>query len=46
MPERRVVRYALLDLDQLRAHSEVPDKDIQDYYNQHLDEYKLATAPM
>ncbi len=41
MPERRIVRYALLDFDQLKARSNVTDDEIQAYYNQHLDQYKL-----
>ena len=41
VPERRTVRYALLDMDQLRARAAVSDDEIRTYYNDHLDTYKL-----
>ncbi|HEY1866466.1 MAG TPA: SurA N-terminal domain-containing protein, partial [Candidatus Acidoferrales bacterium] len=37
IPERRIVSYALLDFDQLRAHANVPDEEIKAYYDQHID---------
>jgi peptidyl-prolyl cis-trans isomerase D len=41
VPERRSARYALLDLSKLRAVTQVSDDSLRDYYNQHIDEYKV-----
>ncbi len=41
VPERRVVRYALLDFERLRSQANVPEEEIKAYYNSHLDRYKL-----
>jgi peptidyl-prolyl cis-trans isomerase D len=39
--ERRSARYALLDLDKLRAHTQVGDDALRAYYNAHIDQYKV-----
>lgn len=41
VPERRVVRYAMLDVNLLRQRTQVPEADIRTYYNEHLDQYKV-----
>ena len=41
VPERRSVRYALLDTTMLRLRSTVSDEEIRASYNQNLDRYKL-----
>jgi peptidyl-prolyl cis-trans isomerase D len=41
VPEKRSARYALLDLDKLRAHTQVSDEALRAYYNAHLDQYKV-----
>ena len=40
VPERRVVQYAFLDLEQLRLHANISQDQIRAYYNDHLDRYK------
>jgi peptidyl-prolyl cis-trans isomerase D len=40
VPERRSVRYGLLDTTMLRLHTTVPETDIQNYYDQNLARYK------
>lgn len=40
VPERRVVQYAFLDLEQLRLHANIPQDQIRNYYDQHIDRYK------
>jgi peptidyl-prolyl cis-trans isomerase D len=40
VPERRTVRYGLLDLTQLRLRAAVTDAEIENYYNQNLARYK------
>ena len=40
MPERRSVRYALLDTTMLRLRTPVSDAEIRAYYNQNLARYK------
>jgi peptidyl-prolyl cis-trans isomerase D len=40
VPERRVVQYAFLDLEQLRLHANIPQDQIRAYYNEHIDRYK------
>ncbi len=41
VPERRVVQYAFLDLEQLRLHANISQDEIRSYYDQHIDSYKL-----
>jgi peptidyl-prolyl cis-trans isomerase D len=41
VPERRVVQYAFLDLEQLRLHANIPQDEIRSYYDQHIESYKL-----
>ena len=41
VPERRIVRYALLSLEQLRLHANISQDEIRNYYNSNLDQYKL-----
>jgi peptidyl-prolyl cis-trans isomerase D len=41
VPERRTVRYALLDLEQLRLHANIPQEEIRADYEQHIDRFKL-----
>ena len=41
VPERRSARYALLDLSKLRATTQISDQTLRDYYNQHIDDYKV-----
>jgi len=40
VPERRVVQYAFLDLEQLRLHADISQDQIRAYYNDHIDSYK------
>ena len=40
VPERRLVQYAFLDLEQLRLHANIPQDQIRSYYDQHIDRYK------
>ena len=40
VPERRVVQYAFLDLEQLRLHANIPQDQIRAYYNENIDRYK------
>ncbi|HTP44139.1 MAG TPA: peptidylprolyl isomerase [Candidatus Acidoferrum sp.] len=39
--EKRSARYALLDLNKLRAHTQVGDETLRAYYNAHIDQYKV-----
>ncbi len=39
--EKRSASYALLDLDKLRAHTQVSDDVLRAYYNAHIDQYKV-----
>lgn len=41
VPERRVVQYAFLDLEQLRLHANIPQDQIRNYYDEHIDRYKM-----
>lgn len=41
VPERRVVQYAFLDLEQLRLRANISQDQIRSYYDQHIDSYKL-----
>jgi len=40
VPERRIVQYAFLDLEQLRLHANISQDQIRAYYNDHIDRYK------
>jgi peptidyl-prolyl cis-trans isomerase D len=42
VPERRVVRYALLDLNQLRQRTQVPEAELRAYYKEHIDLYQVV----
>ena len=41
VPERRVVQYAFLDLEQLRLRANISQDQIRSYYDQHLESYNL-----
>jgi peptidyl-prolyl cis-trans isomerase D len=41
IPERRSGRYAVLEQAQLRQRATVSDEDLRNYYNQHLNEYRV-----
>lgn len=41
VPEKRSAKYALLDLNQLKQGIKISDADVQAYYQQHLDDYKV-----
>jgi peptidyl-prolyl cis-trans isomerase D len=41
VPERRIVQYAFLDLEQLRLHANISQDQIRAYYDQHIDRYKI-----
>lgn len=41
VPERRVVQYAFLDLEQLRLHANISPDQVRNYYDQHIDTYKM-----
>lgn len=41
VPEKRSAKYALLDLDQLKRKIQISDADVQAYYQQHVDDYKV-----
>ena len=41
VPERRVVQYAFLDLEQLRLHANISQDQIRNDYDEHIDRYKL-----
>ena len=45
VPERRIVQYAFLDLEQLRLHANIPQDEIQNYYRPHMTATKCRTAP-
>jgi len=40
VPERRVVQYAFLDLEQLRLRANISQDQIRAYYDAHIDQYK------
>ena len=42
VPERRIVQYGFLDLEQLRLRANISQDQIHSYYDQHIDSYKLA----
>ena len=41
IPEKRVVRYGLLDFSQLRQNTVVTDDELKAFYNQNIDQYKV-----
>jgi len=41
IPEKRVVRYGLLDLAQLRQNTQVTDKELEDVYKQNIQDYAV-----
>jgi peptidyl-prolyl cis-trans isomerase D len=41
IPEKRKVAYVLVDTAKLEAQEQVSQKDLQTYYDQHLDEYRV-----
>lgn len=41
IPEKRKITYALLDTAKLAAETKVTADDVQTYYNQHRDEYRV-----
>lgn len=41
VPERRIVQYAFLDLEQLRLRANIPQDEVRKYYDEHIDRYKL-----
>ena len=42
IPEKRKVRYALIDTTKLEAQTQVSHDELQTYYNQHRDEFRVA----
>jgi len=42
MPEKRKIRYLLIDIDALRAKVVVPPADIERAYNDGIDQYTTA----
>jgi peptidyl-prolyl cis-trans isomerase D len=42
IPEKRQIKYAVVDSAKLAAATQVTDQDLQAYYDQHRDEYRLA----
>jgi peptidyl-prolyl cis-trans isomerase D len=41
IPEKRKIRYALLDTAKIQAQTPVTHEDLQAYYSQHRDEYRM-----
>jgi peptidyl-prolyl cis-trans isomerase D len=41
IPEKRKVQYVLLDLEKIQAQTPVMHDDLQAYYNQHREEYRV-----
>jgi peptidyl-prolyl cis-trans isomerase D len=41
LPERRVARYALLDINQLRQNIHISDDQLRAQYDQNIDQYKV-----
>lgn len=41
IPEKRKVKYALLDSSRIQAQTQVTPADVQAYYQQHQDEYRV-----
>jgi peptidyl-prolyl cis-trans isomerase D len=42
IPEKRKVKYTVIDLEKVGAQTPVTKEDLQAYYDQHRDEYRLA----
>ena len=42
IPEKRKVKYTVIDLEKVGAQTQVTKEDLQAYYDQHRDEYRLA----
>ena len=41
IPEKRKVKYTVIDLEKVGAQTQVTKEDLQAYYDQHRDEYRL-----
>lgn len=41
IPEKRSANYTLLDLEQLKQRTPVSDQELHQYYDQHIDEFKV-----
>jgi peptidyl-prolyl cis-trans isomerase D len=41
IPEKRKVKYTVIDLEKIGAQTPVTHEDLQSYYDQHRDEYRL-----
>src|SRR5712692_6239603 len=41
IPERRIARYALLDINQLRQHVQIPDDELRAQYTSHIEQYQV-----
>jgi peptidyl-prolyl cis-trans isomerase D len=41
IPEKRKIQYVLLDLEKIQAQTPVTHDDLQAYYNQHREEYRV-----
>jgi peptidyl-prolyl cis-trans isomerase D len=41
VPEKRSTRYALLDTNELRERTTIPDDALRAYYNAHIDQFKV-----
>ncbi|HYL09447.1 MAG TPA: peptidylprolyl isomerase [Candidatus Acidoferrales bacterium] len=41
IPERRIARYAVLDINQLRQHVQISDDELRAQYTSHLDQYQV-----
>jgi peptidyl-prolyl cis-trans isomerase D len=41
IPEKRQIKYAVVDVSKLGAATSVTDQDLQAYYDQHRDEYRV-----
>lgn len=42
IPEKRKVRYALIDTTKLEAQTKVSQEELQSYYNQHRDDFRVS----
>ena len=42
IPEKRKVKYAMIDLSKITAGIQVSPDELQSYYNQHRDQYRVA----
>jgi peptidyl-prolyl cis-trans isomerase D len=41
IPERRIARYAVLDINQLRQRAQIPDDELRAQYTSHLEQYQV-----